>query len=151
MITLLVSETRFYLIYAGIVFVAIYALIFVCLLAASPWSGILIFGRRIWHVLIFLLILFVYGAIGNCFWIALLSDRFYKTADPLTDFIPLIPFGWWAIDPGCGGKLLGNAQMWQLQAIWLVSAIAAWSLTIATYRLLAGSKGFQNQTPNDRQ
>jgi len=77
---------------------------------------------------------FFYGAAGNLAWIFLFNGRLYIARDPLTYFVPILPFNWGMIDPACGGRLLENVQMWHLQLLRLIAAIIVWALSIATYR-----------------
>ena len=72
--------------------------------------------------------LYTLGAVGNALWVSAFNDRLYVAKDAITFFVPILPFGWWAIDEKCGGQLLGDVKMWHLQIVWASMAIAIFSL-----------------------
>ena len=97
------QETIFYCLFAGFFFILAYVIISGCMLISIPRIGITTYLRSIKRVFLFLLILFGYGALGNLVWVFSFYKRFYVSGDPVTDFIPIVPFGWWAIDVSMGG------------------------------------------------
>jgi len=119
------EEAFFYCYFAGIIFIVMYAVIALPMLLTVPKRGVKAYFRGIIRLLLFLTLLFAYGAVGNAVWVALFNNRLYVSADPLTYFIPVVPFGWWAIDAPCGGKLLGNVRMWELQALCTSSGVTS--------------------------
>lgn len=133
---IIIWETLTYIFFTGFVFVAVFACGSACLLIIFVKRGVRAYVNKMIRFLIFLLILFCYGAIGNLLWVFLFNDRFYIVKDPLTYFVPLVPFGWWSICQPCGSKLLGGVEMWHLQLIWLFGAMIAWCATILTHRAL---------------
>ena len=132
---LILDETFLYVVITGIIFLALYVAILVFMLVLIPLIGKHVYFDTAGHIFFFLLFLFGNRAVANLVWICLCNNRFYIAKDPLTYFIPIVPFGWWAIDPMCGGHLLGNVRMWQLRLLWLFISIIVWSTTLVTYRI----------------
>lgn len=130
------GETIFYVIFAGFVFVVIFGIGVFWLAVTKAKKDVHQFAVKLKNFALFWCLLFIYGAIGNALWASFFNDRFYIAKDPITYFIPIVPFGWWAICQPCGSKLLGGVEMWHLQLIWLFGAIIAWCLTIMTYRAI---------------
>ncbi len=141
----IVEETLFYGCIAGTIFLLLFAGLVVIMLLTIPGKGIRLYLRRIARTLLFLVFLFAYGAVANAAWVVFFNDRLYVSRDPLTYFIPFIPFGWWALDAPCGGRLLGSVTMLELRLLWLAFAAIVWAAAGLTYRALIRRKA-PNQT-----
>ena len=67
-------------------------------------------------------------------------DRLYYSQDTVIDCFAFIPFGQWVLDQEWGGEtgaLLAGAELWHLQALWLLFAALAWGTAALVYRRVA--------------
>lgn len=129
-------EALFYFAIGGMVFAVLFGLLAAGMLAELPrwgWAG---YVRHLRRAALFAGLLFIWGAAGNALWLAVAAGRLYKRADPLIDFLPVVPFGGWVIDEVCGGHLMPGVSYGQLRLLWLAVAGAVWSLAILSYRSL---------------
>lgn len=86
---------------------------------------------------LFSALLLLSGAILNSAWMMLVYERFYYSQDTVVDWFPFIPFGQWVLDVRWGdetGALLGGAELWHLQGLWLLFAVLAWGTAALGYR-----------------
>jgi hypothetical protein len=86
---------------------------------------------------LFSVLLLLTGTILNAAWMTLVYRRFYYSQDTIVDWFPFIPFGQWVLNVTWGNKtggLLGGAELWHLQALWLLFTVLAWSTAIFGYR-----------------
>jgi hypothetical protein len=87
---------------------------------------------------------FVVAGLLNGVWSCVIFGRLYWSADYVSDFSPFRPITQGVLDARFGeevGGLLG-VSLHQLQAIWLLFAITAWSSGFALYRLIRRRHGF---------
>jgi hypothetical protein len=89
---------------------------------------------------LFSALLLLTGAIFNNVWMVLVYDRLYYSQDTVVDCFAFIPFGQWVLDQTWGsetGALLAGAELWHLQALWLLFAALAWGTAAAVYQRIA--------------
>lgn len=96
------------------------------------------FLRRVRRFGLFLGLLLVTGSVANGFWSSLVWGRLYYSTDYVFDFSPFWPITQKLIDAPFGdmrGQLLG-VSLFQLQLVWMLFALATWTLTIVMFRLM---------------
>ena len=93
------------------------------------------YGRLFKHWAAFSSILLLVGAEMGGLWDCLIYGHFYVTADYLSDFSPFVPIMQGVIDvhfDDYSGHLIG-VTMRQLQFIWLLFALATWTVAAGIY------------------
>ena len=126
------EELPFYLVFLGIVHVILFAAF--CFLIGPR--------RKYWRpfqfrrAALFFVLLLAVGAIFDGLWSCEIYTRLYYTMDYFCDFIPFVPFfgGMRADGRGWGG--LKGVTLWQVELVWLIFAVCAWSSTVFLYRLI---------------
>jgi hypothetical protein len=131
------SSFGLYLLVAG----SFHLLIFLLLaLLLSPLAFVRSSARYlslIERIGLFSALLLLTGAVLNNVWMVLVYDRLYYSQDTVVDCFAFIPFGQWVLDQEWGGEtgaLLAGAELWHLQALWLLFAALAWGTAAVVYR-----------------
>ncbi|MEK6692733.1 MAG: hypothetical protein AABY44_04825 [Nitrospirota bacterium] len=135
-----IGEAFFYFLFSGIVFSPLWVIIIILMLAFKVNTGYYKHFFLLKRILFFTILLYLWGAVGDTLWFTLITDKLYIRADPTTNYIPIVPFGWWAIDEMCGGRLVDGISIWHLRGLWLIWSIVIWFIAIITYRLILMSK-----------
>jgi hypothetical protein len=128
----LLIATVVYLVVAGGIQTVAQIGINILLLPLIPAKGLKAYKQVIKSVVIFNLILLIWGCIGNFFWVLLAQDRLYVTNDPIVEWFPYIPSGKWVYS--CCGHLVNGATDDQLWVLWASIAALVWSMSWVTYR-----------------
>jgi hypothetical protein len=96
------------------------------------------------RAVLFFALLLVVGAIFDGLWSCVIYGRLYYTMDYFCDFIPFVPFfegeGMRTDQRGWGG--LNGVTLCEVQLVWLLFAVGAWSCTFFLYRLFCGGWPF---------
>lgn len=132
-----IAELYFYVLVAG----AFHLLTFLLLaLLLAPLAFVRSPGRYLSlleRIGLFSVLLLLSGAVLNVVWMTLVYGRFYSSQDTVVDWFAFIPFGQWVLDVKWGnetGALLGGAELWHLQALWLLFSGLAWGTAALGYR-----------------
>ena len=132
------AECLLYFVGMGILQLAVFVigcLVLAVLARKQPGT----FLRRVGHFGLFSVLLLVVGSLFNGLWSCLMWDRLYHSTDYFIDFTPFWPITKNVIDAAWGddhGQLLGVSLL-QLNCVWLLFAVGAWSATIFLYRLVS--------------
>lgn len=128
-----------YLIFGG-AFHLVTFLLLALLLAPIAFQSSARYFSIIERIGLFSSFLLLTGAILNEVWMLFVYQRLYYSQDTVVDCFPFIPFGQWVLDQEWGGEkgaLLAGAELWHLQALWLVFAAIAWGSAWSVYRRVA--------------
>ena len=98
--------------------------------------------RRIDRLTLFLGVFLGVGLFFNLLWSCVVWGWLYTSADPLVDFVPILPITQRRLDPPW--ELLG-ISLFQLQLVWFVFAASTWAVTVGLYRLIVS---LSNTLPN---
>ncbi len=116
-------ELIFYINFGGISFAVVFIVSSLTITGIAflfHWSRVNLMSK-LQSIFLFLLLLFIIGALGNSLWYNFLRERFYHAADVLTYFVPVIAFHNLYVDYECGGYLFDGIQMWHLRLLWIAS------------------------------
>ena len=130
-----------YFFFAGVFHVASFVLL-ALLLAPVAFRSSARYLFLIERIGLFSSLLLLTGSILNGVWMGAVYQRLYSSQDTVVDCYPFIPFGHWVLDQEYGGEtgaLLNGAELWHLQALWLLFAATAWGLAVFLYRRVAAS------------
>ncbi len=128
-----------YFFFAGVFHVASFVLLALLLspIAFRSSARYLFLMERIG---LFSSLLLLTGSLVNGVWMGAVYNRLYSSQDTVVDCYAFIPFGQWVLDQEYGnetGALLNGAELWHLQALWLLFAAAAWGMAVLGYRRAA--------------
>jgi hypothetical protein len=128
-----------YFIFAGAFHVASFVLL-ALLLSPIAFRSSARYFFLIERIGLFSVLLLLTGALLNAAWMVLVYQRLYYSQDTVVDCFAFIPFGRWVLDTEWGGQtgaLLAGAELWHLQALWLLFAALAWGSAALIYRRVA--------------
>jgi predicted membrane protein len=128
------DEIVIHAVFTGVLFAALYLLIAAGLLPTIFFQDGKRYLSRLSRLALFLGLLFAWGAVAGSIWWWALAPRWYVRADPIVEYVAILPFGEWAIDEMCGAYLLPGVTMQGLRLRWLLMSLPVWGLAWWCYR-----------------
>jgi hypothetical protein len=126
-------DMAMYLIFAGIslgILLAGLLLLGAPLLLPRGWRTYRVFAGR---VLLFGVLLYAWGCLGDGLFVSIFRDRIYLNHDPIGDFVPWIPSTHYMVDPACGGHPINGATWNTLRLAWVAVAVPVWAAAFWSY------------------
>jgi len=127
------SDMAMYLIFAGMslgVLLAGLLLLGAPLLLPKGWRTYRAFAGRI---LLFGILLYTWGCLGDGLFVSIFRDRIYFNRDPIGDFVPWIPSTRYMVDTACGGHPINGATWNTLRLAWAAVAVPVWAAAFWSY------------------
>jgi hypothetical protein len=90
------------------------------------WRGWAGYWRLAAKVFLFSVCLYLWGCIGDGFFVAMFHHNLYSNHDSIGDFVPWLPSVRWIVKPGLGGRLSDGVKPITLLAAWTVVAVPVW-------------------------
>ena len=100
------------------------------LLLPKGWRTYRAFAGRI---LLFGILLYTWGCLGDGLFVSIFRDRIYFNRDPIGDFVPWIPSTRYMVDTACGGHPINGATWNTLRLAWAAVAVPVWAAAFWSY------------------
>ncbi len=127
------AEMFMYLLFVGMTQGPLTAGVTVLGLPLAWWRGWRAYSGFAVRVLLFSLLLYLWGCLGSGFFGMFFLDVIYFNRDSVGDFVPWIPSTGYMVDTACGGHPINGATWNTLRLAWLAVAIPVWAATIWCY------------------
>lgn len=102
------------------------------------WRGWPAYRGFLGQLLLFGVLLYAWGCLGDGLFVSLFRDRIYLNRDPVGDFVPWLPSTRYMVDIACGGHPINGATWNTLRLAWLAVAMPVWGAALWSYRRING-------------